>query len=137
MQIAILSIIAFVLYTIGFPVLFTTLLFKYRTRAHDRSVRYWLGNLYYCYKEKLFWFELVIIARRLVLAVLLSALSITSLYRFGGVMFILLVALLVQFWAWPFTQRKDNVFEVMSLAVLILTFATQSVLVWQDIVRAS
>jgi len=31
------------------------------------------GNLYYCYKGKYYWFEMVILVRRLLLAVLISS----------------------------------------------------------------
>lgn len=54
-------------------------------------------NLYYCYTDDNFWFEMVILLRRLMLAIALSLLSFHSSLRITLIAIILLVSLMIQF----------------------------------------
>lgn len=69
-----------------------------RKRKREESVRYWMGvNLYYCYTDDNFWFEMVVLLRRLILAIALSLLSFHSSVRITLIAIILLVSLMIQF----------------------------------------
>jgi len=115
-------------YVAGIPALFGGLLWTYRESVHESRVRYWLSNLYYCYKGRLFWFEMVILVRRLILAVLISVLSSDSLLQPSLIMFTLCLALLVQVWTKPFTSKVDNRLEAISIATVMITFIVQYML---------
>jgi len=115
-------------YVIGIPALFGGLLWGYRASVHESRVRYWLSNLYYCYKGRVYWFEMVILVRRLILAVLISVLASDSLMQPSLIMLTLCLALLVQVWTKPFTSKVDNRLEGISIATVMLTFIVQYML---------
>ena len=112
--------VALGVYVVGIPVLFGGLLWRYRARVEEQKVRYWLGNLYYCYKRKYYWFEMVILVRRLLLAVLISSYLPTPSS--------LSLALLVQLWVRPFALKVDNRLESISIATILITFVVQYLL---------
>jgi hypothetical protein len=119
-----LTIPFLIIYTAGVPALFATLLFYYRNLIHLRVVNDVIGGLYRCYRKKLFWWELVILARRLGLAFVLriakdSAFHIWSIYS------VLSISVALQFLFQPFNQIGENRVEELSLLLLILTFAAQ------------
>jgi len=96
--------------------------------VEEQEVRYWLGNLYYCYKPKYHWFELVILVRRLLLAVLISVLPSDSIFLPSLVLIALSLALLVQLWLRPFALKVDNRLESISIAMILITFVVQYLL---------
>ena len=120
--------VALGVYVVGIPVLFGGLLWRYRARVEEQKVRYWLGNLYYCYKRKYYWFEMVILVRRLLLAVLISVLPSDSIFLPSLVLIALSLALLVQLWLRPFALKVDNRLESISIATILITFVVQYLL---------
>eukprot|EP01087_Luapelamoeba_hula_P021213 TRINITY_DN7378_c0_g1_i6.p1 TRINITY_DN7378_c0_g1~~TRINITY_DN7378_c0_g1_i6.p1 ORF type:complete len:448 (+),score=64.01 TRINITY_DN7378_c0_g1_i6:547-1890(+) len=119
-----------VMYTAGIPVVVAVILLYYRQRIGDPVVNDKIGFFYVCYKPRYYWFELAIIARRLMLAVFLSVIPHTSLARPTLIVGCFLAALVVQLWVWPFKKRRDNVLEVLSLSAVTLTFVAQTT--WWD-----
>ncbi len=89
------------------------------------EVESWLGNLYYSYRPQYFWYEMFIILRRLVLAILISVVSERSSLRATFIMATLLLALSVQYIAQPFKRRIENWIEEMALITITVTFAAQ------------
>ena len=113
-------------YVVGIPLLFGGLLWYNRKEAHMPKVQYWLGNLYYCYKPQFFWYEMVMIFRRLTLAVLISFISENNSWRVSAIFCILLLSLFIQYWVKPFRTQKDNLMEELALITILLTFGCQT-----------
>lgn len=121
-----MGIVSSIVYVGGIPLLFATLLLIYRRQSHERRVKYWLGNLYYCYRPSMYWFELVILVRRLALAVLISVVPASSPVRAAAIVVVLWVALVVQHLVAPFVNRLDNRLEEVSIGIVLFTFITQT-----------
>eukprot|EP00698_Gefionella_okellyi_P019965 TRINITY_DN6207_c0_g3_i2.p1 TRINITY_DN6207_c0_g3~~TRINITY_DN6207_c0_g3_i2.p1 ORF type:complete len:933 (+),score=150.48 TRINITY_DN6207_c0_g3_i2:145-2799(+) len=123
-----MSVIAYVcmgFYMFGIPLLFAALLVRFRTRAHDESVAYWLGGLYTSYRPQMFWYELVVIARRVSLAALLSLASTTSALQPVGVFAVFCVSMLVHHLCKPFRSSTENLMEDIGLVIVTLLFSEQ------------
>jgi len=120
-----MSFVGIGVYVVGIPALFGWLLWSYRARVEENRVRYWLGNLYYCYKRKFFWFEMLILVRRLLLATLISVLPADGILLPILVLTAFCVSLLVHLWLHPFTSRADNWLEAISIVTTALTFIAQ------------
>eukprot|EP01087_Luapelamoeba_hula_P021209 TRINITY_DN7375_c0_g1_i1.p1 TRINITY_DN7375_c0_g1~~TRINITY_DN7375_c0_g1_i1.p1 ORF type:complete len:169 (-),score=24.16 TRINITY_DN7375_c0_g1_i1:502-1008(-) len=120
-------------YTAGIPAVFVAILLYYKRRIGDPLVLDKIGFFFVCYKPEYFWFELAIIARRLVLAVFISVIPHTSLARPTLIVVCFLAALALQYWMWPFKRLRDNVLEVLALLAITITFVAQTT--WWD--RAS
>ena len=123
-----MAIVGFVVYVGGIPILFGWLLWRYRNWVEDPKIKCWLGNLYYCYKRNYFWFEMVILIRRLVLAILISTLPSDNILLPALIVMTLFVALLLQVWINPFSAPIDNHFEAISISILAITFNVQYLL---------
>ena len=111
------------LYIIGIPLLFGTLLWKYRKRIEEPIILYWLGRpLSRCYKPSLFWFQMIILLRRLLLAIFLSLIPTYSGYQPFGIFGILLSALAIQFYNQPYHSKQENILEEVSLITITLSY---------------
>jgi hypothetical protein len=118
------SIPFFVIITAGAPILFASLLFYYRNQLHKRTVTDIIGGLYRCYRKEMFWWELVVLARRLVLALVLR-IEKQSAFHQWSVILVLTISVVLQFSFQPFNQRGENRAEELSLLLLILTYVAQ------------
>src|SRR5690348_1027682 len=112
-------------YVACIPILFASLLWYYRKQVNQPWVRYWMGNLYYCYKPRFFWFEMVVILRRLLLAAIISSLPGTTEYKAAALVAVLVVSLTLQAWIRPFNTLMDNRMEELALSVTIFTYGCQ------------
>jgi hypothetical protein len=121
-----MGIASSVVYVAGIPLLFATLLLAFRRHSHERRVKYWLGNLYYCYRPSMYWFELVMLTRRLVLAILISVTPQSTPFRAAAIVFVLWVALVVQHVVRPFAVERDNRLEELAIGTVLFTFVTQT-----------
>eukprot|EP01129_Flabellula_baltica_P011508 TRINITY_DN5053_c0_g1_i1.p1 TRINITY_DN5053_c0_g1~~TRINITY_DN5053_c0_g1_i1.p1 ORF type:complete len:876 (-),score=120.31 TRINITY_DN5053_c0_g1_i1:188-2815(-) len=114
-----------VVYIIGIPLLFTILLLKNRNHLREELQLYWLGSIYSSYKEESSFFEIAIILRRLSLAVVLSLIPNTSIYKIPSIFSILIIFLIVQLEVHPFKTKAENRIEVLSFSVLVLAYASK------------
>lgn len=127
------------LYVLGIPLLFGWLLYRYRRVIHSpehEKVEHWLGFLYECYRRKVYWFELVWILRRLLLAASISVLSRYTALSSASVLAILLISVIIQVKAKPFRDSKENTLELLSLVTLIFGFSIGQVMPsssWQSV----
>ena len=85
-------------YVLGLPALFAALLYRHRAgiAAHDHQLEHWTGFLYECYRPSVFWFELVWIARRLLLAAAVSLLARAPSWSAALIQAVLAASLIVQ-----------------------------------------
>lgn len=120
-----LSIPFLVLYTGGVPLLFIAILYYYRKKIHLRVVNDIIGGLYRCYTHKCFWWDIVVLFRRLALALAIRIPN-QSAFHIWCVLLVLALSTLAQFWFQPFNRKGENRAEEVSLLLLILTFAAQN-----------
>lgn len=113
-------------YVAGIPLLFAALLLAFRRHSHERRVKYWLGNLYYCYRPSMYWFELAMLTRRLLLAILISVTPQSTPFRAAAIILVLWVALVVQHLVRPFAVERDNRLEELAIGTVLFTFVTQT-----------
>lgn len=68
----IISIASFFIYVIGTPVLMIYLLRKYKSISHQIDTKVWLGSLYLAYNDGAYYYELVVLLRRLLISASLA-----------------------------------------------------------------
>lgn len=150
-----MRIMAFVslgVFGIGIPVVFACLLYLYRPRLHRWHI--WprtqngsepdeeeesaeteerkqaraaaIGPLFACYRPSMYWFELVVTIRRLLLAGLIGFVPEYNLARGGSIELVLIASLAIQHWLVPYRRARDNRLEEFALGTAAFTFAVQS-----------
>jgi predicted outer membrane repeat protein len=119
----ILSILFTIIYVFGIPFLFSMLLFFNRKKIYDEEERIaWFSFYYQNYKLNYYWFELVWMLRRTLLAFLFNVLSNNI-----NIQALLIISTLCGFiianqYLLPFRTRKENIFELICSVVLLITF---------------
>ena len=155
-----LGIVSIVVYVIGFPLMVISLmLFFFPKRSsmspEDRKkLDVWLGPIYLPYRPKYqAFFEVVMILRRLVLAIALSMIPSSSTLQTFVVWLVLMVSAIIHLILWPYDTQpgrrggetdcqqerlklkgifSENVFEplvlfVLSMSFMVLRFSTLDV----------
>lgn len=117
-----LAIVGLIVYTIGIPILFFYLLFRHRHRLHNPKVMSWLGMLYEEYQPHLWWFEMTMIARRVLIALLISTVPSESSWGSIGVMAVLMAAMATNIWFRAFVSDAENTVDLMAMCVLMITY---------------
>jgi hypothetical protein len=125
LQLRLFSLVAIGVYVGGVPIVFGTLLFLYRHRRTEVGILYWLNTLSGSYRHECYSFEMVMILRRLLLAMLLALVDVRNPLRAVGIFTLLLLALLVQVNVRPFRAATENAAEQVSVALLVLLYASQ------------
>ena len=133
-----------IVYAVGIPLLFLFLLLWFRSpktrvagpeeRAgvlpkdhillsrHGTPTDDWLGFLYYSYTQDKFWFELAILVRRLLIALLAVIPSDNTPLPLYALLLTLIGALVAQIYIKPFRNDKINTLEALALTQLLITF---------------
>eukprot|EP01122_Echinamoeba_exundans_P008934 TRINITY_DN3046_c0_g2_i1.p1 TRINITY_DN3046_c0_g2~~TRINITY_DN3046_c0_g2_i1.p1 ORF type:complete len:1343 (-),score=290.98 TRINITY_DN3046_c0_g2_i1:276-4268(-) len=114
----------FVIYLVGIPALFFALLYKYRTRIQEKDweVRYKIGFLYETYRHPVFWFEMVWLARRVLLSISISLIPNTTTFRTAAIVLLLLASLFIQRNFMPFNSSLANWLEVGSITIILYSY---------------
>lgn len=120
-RMAIAGLVFGILYVIGVPAVFATLLYwkRQEIRAGDAHTNQWLGLLYNSYRPSLHYFELVWLFRRVAFAAAISVVPPQLNSHFLAPAAILVVSLLVQRRYKPFISKDDNNMEVISLLTIL------------------
>ncbi|EGG22818.1 hypothetical protein DFA_04948 [Cavenderia fasciculata] len=111
-----------VLYIIGIPALFAYLLFNNRNRLDDPNVLIVVGSIYIDYRKKVWWYELVGLARRFVMAVSLALINPKSSFSVFVVLLVIGSSIISQLWARPFIYRISNFTELLGNSVLLFAY---------------
>jgi len=119
----VLSIGFFVLYGLFVPLFLLSLVYKKRKHLQDLRVKAWLGFLYTSYRDEMYWYELVLTLRRMLLALAFSVITQGSL-QVAAVVCILIGSLTLQYSMVPFKTEIENMAEEGVAAILIFTYAT-------------
>jgi hypothetical protein len=105
-------------------VLFTALLVAGHRLGKHASVR-WFGFLFEGYRDgAAYYYELLYLARRLLLAAALALVPEEYLLRPQLVSAILALSIIVHLYVQPYERAVENVLEIVSLSVLMVTFST-------------
>ena len=113
------------LVVLGLPAGLFTLLWKRRQRLHSSDWhRRTLGLLFLGYKPEFYWYEVVIMARKALFAMVLVALRPQGLlWQVSFAMLVIMTAMIASAgWA-PFTEATFNALDVASLALSMATVA--------------
>ena len=118
------------LYVIGLPAIIGGLLWRNRQRLSEVSVRRTYGFFFLGYKPEFYWYELWIMARKAIFALLLVALSPAGLlWQLTAAISIVLVALVVSAWLRPFRLEVFNALDVCSMVLALATLTGGTALV--------
>lgn len=117
-----LAIAGLIVYTVGIPLFFFYLLFRHRNRLHNPKVMSWLGMLYEEYQPHLWWFEMTMIARRVLIALLISTVPSESSWGSIGVMMVLMAAMATNIWFRAFVSDAENTVDLAAMCVLMITY---------------
>ncbi|XP_015759256.1 PREDICTED: putative leucine-rich repeat-containing protein DDB_G0281931 [Acropora digitifera] len=114
-KLRVLGIVSVVFYVIGFPVIVICLLVRFfpkrklMTPEDRKKLDVWLGPLYLPYKpEYQQYFEILMLIRRLILAVALSMISSSTLQTFI-VWLVLMTSALIQICLQPYQKHPSNI----------------------------
>ncbi len=111
------GVVFVVVYGLGVPLLFAVLL-RYRKDHHHPAAFLWES-----YQPRFYWYEMVWIARRLVIAVVVSLIPEQGGLRAFFVVFTLMVFAVLLFHNRPFRHYKENMFDLLSTLTLLATFS--------------
>lgn len=118
---ATLNILFIVAIPFGTPLIFATMLFKYRKRLHEPAVLVTVGFLYGAYHVNNWWFEIVDILYKLAITSALIVLPPDYRLRIGMVVVIIYLGICLQYR--PFLRKGDdrlNAFVQVEIFVLLL-----------------
>ena len=116
----IMSIPAMIIFDFGIPVLFTYICWKFRHSFKLTQIRIFFGSIFESFAVKCFWWEIVIILRKLSIALVLQALPSSNTLRNGIVVSILAGIHLIQLQLRPWKRITENFADSVSAVVLII-----------------
>jgi hypothetical protein len=118
-----LSVMCIIVYTLGVPAFAGYHLFRNRTQLAEPHIARRLGFMFGSYQPALFWWEYVITARRLALAMAVTLVPFTQQQLSSVIiMTVLVVSIALQHTFSPFATILENRLEQLSLYVLLLAF---------------
>eukprot|EP00698_Gefionella_okellyi_P011791 TRINITY_DN3131_c0_g1_i1.p1 TRINITY_DN3131_c0_g1~~TRINITY_DN3131_c0_g1_i1.p1 ORF type:complete len:1113 (-),score=238.62 TRINITY_DN3131_c0_g1_i1:40-3378(-) len=118
-----IGIVGLIVYVVGVPVLMLALLMRARHSLEHEAQKRQLGFVFGTYRPALYFWEAVLLLRRLVLAIALSMVPFTA-SQFAVIMIavVLLLSILLQHSLQPFASTLDNRLEQLALYTLMITF---------------
>lgn len=84
-----------------------------------------LGFLFESYRPEMWWYEIIVFFRRLLLALVIGIVPSSSVFKAFCSFVVLLLSLLIQNWLQPYRTSIENRTEELGLVMLIGTFAAQ------------
>eukprot|EP01133_Synstelium_polycarpum_P003788 gene3788-4368_t len=111
-----------ILYIIGIPALFAFLLWRYRGRLEDPYVLSFVGSIYIDYRKTVYWYELVGLGRRLLMAVSLALIDPKSSFSVFVVLLVIGCSIIGQISFRPFIYKISNFSELVGIGVLLFSY---------------
>jgi Leucine-rich repeat (LRR) protein len=118
-----MSIPFLVLFVVGLPACFAFVLFWFWRRLSSTLVDHYIGGLISRYKQKFCWWELVLVARKLGVALVSRGVDEQDALFSGALFLILTSHLLLQVIFKPWKRKCENTLEIISSILLILSLA--------------
>ena len=113
------SIPAVILFDFALPFCFLVLCWKVRRTFATQSVQIYFGSLFETFSRRCFWWEIVNILRKLVIALILQGLSPLSAIQSTLIFTVLLVIMMAQVAVSPWKRKTENFAETISMVLLI------------------
>lgn len=113
----------FAIWVLGLPVFFAVLLYRNRHALHDHETEHWLGLLYENYSHHCWWWEIIWILRRILLALSVSWLEDTP-WKNALVSTILVGSMSLMFTFKPFKYSLENTLESAVTALLLVSWTS-------------
>eukprot|EP00455_Lapot_gusevi_P049496 TRINITY_DN7029_c0_g2_i2.p1 TRINITY_DN7029_c0_g2~~TRINITY_DN7029_c0_g2_i2.p1 ORF type:complete len:453 (+),score=112.27 TRINITY_DN7029_c0_g2_i2:713-2071(+) len=112
----------FLLYVVGIPLVAAFLLYRHRNNLSDQTIKYKYYFLYTGYEDKWFFWELVVIVRKILL-VLISVFFVYNLHiQTLMALLLVVVSILMHVYAQPFSDDLVDLLEFVSLLTTLMTF---------------
>ena len=118
------SIIFTILYIIGYPFLIFMLLFLHRKELHSKKTEIMFGFLYENFKHKFWWFEILLMGRRIMITLALTVIPDTLPVGKQLVLLTLVAFLLTFLFARPYHARDEVNSEIVSTVSILLLITT-------------
>ena len=108
-----------VLFDLVLPVTFLCLCWKVRRIFHTPEIQIYFGQLFETFSRRCFWWEIVNILRKLLIALFIEGLPSNSAIQPGLVSAVLAFVLVMQVWRQPWKRRSENMLDTTSALLLI------------------
>ncbi|GAM24313.1 hypothetical protein SAMD00019534_074880 [Acytostelium subglobosum LB1] len=122
------TVAATVVYVIGIPVLFCWLLFRYRNRLDDPFVLSFVGSLYIDYRKSVYYYEIILLVRRFMMAVSLALIDPKSSFSVFVVLLVIGGSIISQLTFSPFIFKVSNYTELAGSSVLLFSYVCVMIL---------
>jgi hypothetical protein len=110
-----------VIYVCGMPVLFGFVLLKFRNNLASIRLEMYLGSIVSKFRTSACWWELILVIRKLSLALVLRGIEESSSLYSGLILLILCTHGLLHFLLHPWKQSVDNTVDFVAALFLILS----------------
>ena len=121
-QLLLPSIFFVIIYIIGFPVLLWFLMYRNRNRMESPEIETMLGFVYENFKHQFWWFEILLIGRRIVIVTILSVSP--TIFGEESVLIILAFFLLLFLFLHPYQERDEVNSEIVSTTSILILLTT-------------
>ncbi|EGC34208.1 hypothetical protein DICPUDRAFT_80038 [Dictyostelium purpureum] len=111
-----------IIYIVGIPLLFATLLFYNRKRLDHPNVLLMVGSIYIDYRKSVYWYELVAVGRRFFMAVSLALIDPKSSFSIFVVLLVVGSSIVTQLMFKPYVYKISNFAEVLGNSVLLFSY---------------
>lgn len=112
------------LYVCGVPVVFACMSWILRHKVFSPKIKDFVGTVYSRYVPKFFWWELVIVLRNLVIALLLRGVSQRYALQPLFIAVSLISILIAQQVCLPWKRRTENICDMIASLLLVLSMVT-------------
>ena len=111
-----------IVYIIGFPVLLWFLMYRNRNRMHSPEIETMLGFVYENFKHKFWWFEILLIVRRVFIVTILSVAP--RIFAEESALLILSFFLFLFLFLHPYQERDEVNSEIVSTTSILILLTT-------------
>ena len=123
-QLFVPSVVCAMAYIIGFPLLIWVMLYRNRQKLESHRVETMVGFMYENYKPRLWWVEVVLIGRRILIAAAMSLIPEGHPLSLEIVLVVLVTFLFLFQFLQPYRNRTDVNCEIVSIVSLLILINT-------------
>jgi Leucine-rich repeat (LRR) protein len=112
----------FLIVVIAVPVINFFLLVRFRNQLQEDEVFSYISTLYRPFKTNRYWWDLVLTSRKFCIAAVLVGIDSDSAFKQWAVTITITAFLLLQVYLNPWKRNIENTFDILSSAVLLVTY---------------
>ncbi|KAF2077258.1 hypothetical protein CYY_001447 [Polysphondylium violaceum] len=117
-----LTVLFTIIYVIGIPLLFATLLLYNRKRLDNPTVLLIVGTIYIDYRKSVYWYELINLGKRFLMAVSLALIDPKSSFSVFVVLIVIGSSIIAQIKFKPYVYKISNYAETIGNSVLLFSY---------------